>query len=493
MQRPTETDYQRVGARLAERLGAEAVLRDPLSRTLYEYDGGVDQARPDLVVFPGTREQVQEVVRLAAAERMPLIPRGAGTGLSGGALARQGGIVLCLNRMNHILELDWENGRAVVEPGVINLDLTEAVRPHGFAFAPDPSSQSACTIGGNVAENSGGPHTLAYGVTVNHVTGLEAVLADGRFVQTGGWALDSPGYDLTGVLVGSEGTLAIVTAITVKLTRLPEAVRTLLAIYARIEDAAESITSITAAGITPAALEMLDGFTLRAVEDYVHAGYPLDSAAVLLIEVEGLGEEVEDQQARVREICLACGAREARVARDAGERARLWKGRKSAFGAVGRISPNYYVMDGVIPRTRIARILREIERIGARYGLRIGNIFHAGDGNLHPLVFYDARQPEQLRRALAASRDIIRLCMDCGGSISGEHGIGMEKDELMPWMFSAADLDFMRQLQGAFHSGQQLNPGKLLPSFRACREIRSRAAWQPLSDESGNSGEVRPA
>lgn len=451
-------------------LGPGGVVADSLGRMLYEYDGGVDRGQPDLVVFPRHRDEVVAILGLAAAHGLAIIPRGAGTGLSGGAVARDGGIILSLNRMRQILSVEIENQRARVQPGVVNLELSERISGSGFYFVPDPSSQKACTIGGNVAENSGGPHTLAYGVTVNHVTGLEVVLPDGQVIETGGMALDPPGFDLTGLFVGSEGTLGVVTAVTVKLTRRPEAVRTLLAIYDDVDRAAESVSAITAAGITPAALEMLDGFTLRAVEAAVGAGYPLDSAAVLLIEIEGLEEEAAEHAAATEAVCQRAGAREVRQARDAGERARLWAGRKQAFGAMGRICPNFYVMDGVIPRTRIGPVLRGIEAIGQRFGLRVGNIFHAGDGNLHPLVFFDGRRAGQLERAREASRDIIHLCVEQGGSITGEHGVGMEKDDLMPLIFTEADLDFMRWLRQAFNPESRLNPGKLLPAYKSCRE-----------------------
>src|SRR5574337_883176 len=341
---------------------------------LYEYDGSVEQARPDCVVFPRSTRDVVQVVQLAGRYQVPLVGRGAGTGLSGGALARQGGIVVVFSRMNRILEIDFENQRAVVQPGVVNLDLTRAVEHAGLYFAPDPSSQKACTIGGNVAENAGGPHTLAYGVTANHVTGLELVLPGGEVVRVGGKTAESPGYDLTGLLVGSEGTLAIITEVTVKLSRLPEAVKTLLAVYDVLDDATETVADITARGITPAACEMLDGWTLRAVEDFVHAGFPRDSAAVLLIDVEGLQEAVEVQAEEVSEVCRLHRAREVRVARDARERDLLWKGRKNAFGAVGRLSTTYYVQDGVIPRTKLPQTLREIDRIGKQNGFEIGNI-----------------------------------------------------------------------------------------------------------------------
>lgn len=462
-------------AELAAIVGTENVLADELSRTLYEYDGGVDRARPDVIVFPHSRDEVVAIVRVARRAGVPLLARGAGTGLSGGAVAREGGIIVALNRMRRILEVDVENARAVVEPGVVNLEFSQSIAATGFYFAPDPSSQRACTLGGNVAENSGGPHTLLHGSTVNHITGLELVLADASVITLGGKALDAPGVDLAGLMVGSEGTLALVTAITLKLTRLPEAVGTLLAIYDRVADAATTVTALTASGITPAACEMMDGFCLRAIEASVHAGYPLDSAAVLLIEVEGLREEVAEDSARIAELCRAAGARSVRVAANAGERELLWRGRKNAFGAMGRISPNNYVMDGVIPRTRIAEVLEQIDAIGQRHGFRTGNMFHAGDGNLHPLVFFDERAGE-LPRALACSREILQACVAVGGSITGEHGVGMEKQDLMPWIFSPEDLAFMTRIRDAFNPEGLLNPNKLLPSAHACAEIRTDAA-----------------
>jgi glycolate oxidase len=388
-------------------------------------------------------------------------------------VARAGGIVLGLARMNRILEVDVANQRATVQPGVVNLELSSAVAQHGMYFAPDPSSQKACTIGGNVAENSGGPHTLAYGVTVNHVTGVEVVLPDGRVVWFGGKCGDTAGYDLCGFFVGSEGTLGIATKIIVKLTRLPEKVATLLAIYNTIEQAANTVVAITGEGITPAALEMLDGWTLRAVEAATHAGYPLDSAAVLLIELEGLTEAVAEQVSAVRAICTAQGAREVRTAKDDAERHLLWKGRKNAFGAIGRISPSYYVQDGVIPRTRIPDTLAHIEEVGRRHGLTIGNIFHAGDGNLHPLILFDERDAEQTRRTLEAGREILAYCIGVGGSITGEHGVGLEKSNLMPQLFTADDLEVMRRLRDAFNPKSTLNPQKVLPAPRTCMETRT--------------------
>ncbi len=459
---------------LEQALGKDAVLWKTEDLMLYEYDGSVEQARPEYVVFPRSTRDVVQIMLLANRFQVPLVGRGAGTGLSGGALARHGGILLVFSRMNRILELDFENQRAVVQPGVVNLDLTRAVEHAGLYFAPDPSSQKACTIGGNVAENAGGPHTLAYGVTANHVTGLELVLPEGDVVRIGGKATDCPGYDLTGLLVGSEGTLAIVTEVTVKLTRLPEAVKTLLAVYDAVDDATETVAEMTARGITPAACEMLDGWMLRAVEDFVHAGFPTDSAAVLLIEVEGLREGVEAQADEISEVCRLHHAREVRVARDARERDLLWKGRKNAFGAIGRLSPTYYVQDGVIPRTKLPATLRRIDEIGKTYGFRIGNIFHAGDGNLHPIILFDARDKEQFDRAVAASNEIMKFCVEMGGALTGEHGVGMEKNELMPLMFSEADLNLMRRVRDCFNPAGLLNPGKIFPFGKGCGEIRAR-------------------
>ena len=439
---------------------------------LYEYDALSSQRVPDAVVFPTTTEHVVQTVRLARSRNVPVVARGAGTGLSGGAVATTGGVVVSFARMKRIVEIDIENQRARVQPGVVNFDLTLAVADRGYYFAPDPSSQKACTIGGNVAENSGGPHTLAYGVTTNHVLGLEVVLSNGDVIATGAKHMDRPGYDLTGLLVGSEGTLGIVTEITVRLMRKPEAVKTLLAVYDRVLDATRTVAAITARGITPAALEMMDGFTLRAVEAATHAGYPLDSAGVLLIEIEGLLEAVEEQTEHIEEVCRECHAREVRRAKDDAERDLLWRGRKNAFGALGRISPNFYVQDGVIPRTRLPETLDFIEDVGRRYDLQIGNIFHAGDGNLHPLLMFDARDQEQSRRVVKAAREIIAKCVEMGGSITGEHGVGLEKNELMPLIFSEHDLDMMARVKNVFNPQGTFNPGKVFPSGKMCGELR---------------------
>jgi glycolate oxidase len=469
-------------AELQKLLGPENVLHSSEDLLLYEYDASVEAARPDCVVFPQDADQVASLVSLAIRFDTPLVGRGAGTGLSGGALARKGGILTVFSRMNRILQVDAENQRAVVQPGVVNSDLSAAVAHLGLHFAPDPSSQKACTIGGNVSENSGGPHTLAYGVTTNHVVAMQLVLPTGEMVRIGSAAADAPGYDLTGLFVGSEGTLGLVTEITVKLTRLPEETKTLLAIFDRVEDCTETVADITARGITPAACEMLDGWSLRAIEAYIHAGYPTDSAAVLLIDVDGLREAAAAQSEQVGEVCRAHHARDVRAARDSRERDLLWKGRKNAFAAVGRLSPSYYVQDGVIPRTKLPATLRRIEEIGKKYGFEIGNIFHAGDGNLHPIVPFDARDKEQFRRAVAASDEIIEYCVAAGGTITGEHGVGMEKDRLMPLMFTDAELELMKRVRNAFNPTGLLNPEKIFPSAKGCGEIRPRPRAQTQSE-----------
>ncbi len=399
--------------------GRDAVLDRPEDLMLYEYDAGIRKSTPGAVVFPQNTEQVSQIMRLATAENVAVVARGAGTGLSGGSIPQEGGIVIAFSRMNRILEVDVENQRATVQPGVVNLQLSEHVSHLGLYFAPDPSSQKACTIGGNVAENSGGPHTLMHGVTVNHVTGVEVVLPSGDIVHFGGKAAESYGYDMTGFIVGSEGTVGITTAITVKLLRKPEKIATLLGVFESVDDAALTVSAITAAGITPAALEMLDGWTLRTVEAFCHAGYPLDAGAVLLIELEGLREAVEEQAVAVREVCLGQKAREVRRAKDDDERALLWKGRKMAFAALGRVTPSYYTQDGVVPRSQIPAVMRHIGNVATKYDLIIGNIFHAGDGNLHPLILFDMRDPAQLARVQSASREILQFCIDVGGSITG--------------------------------------------------------------------------
>jgi glycolate oxidase len=464
----------RVLAEMESAVGKTAVLSQAGDLKLYEYDGGVDKALPDVVVFPRTTEDVVALVKLARTHNLAIVGRGAGTGLSGGAIARAGGMIVSFARMNRILEIDIENERAVVQPGVVNLDVTRAVEAFGYFYAPDPSSQRACTIGGNVAENAGGPHTLAYGVTTNHVVSLEAVLPDGTVIEVGGKEPDVPGYDLVGLLTGSEGTMALVTKIGVRLMRMPEAVKTMLAIYNSTEEAGNTVGALTARGITPTALEMLDGPMLRMVEAATHAGYPLDAAAVLLIELEGLREAIEEQAAEIAEVCRACGAREVRVAQSNAERELLWKGRKNAFGAIGRVSPTYYVQDGVVPRTQIARTLKAIDEIGKKYGLAISNVFHAGDGNMHPILPFDPRKPGDLERAQKAGEEILEFCISVGGSITGEHGVGMEKMELMVHLFPEETLELMARFKSLFDPECALNPGKVLPTGKGCLEIRQK-------------------
>lgn len=453
-------------------LGLDAVLSRREDLLLYEYDGSVEVGRPEVVVFPRTTQEVAQVVRLARRHGAPIVGRGAGTGLSGGALPRTGGVMIVFARMDRILEVDYENQRAVVQPGVVNFDLTRAVEHAGLYYAPDPSSQKSCTIGGNVAENSGGPHTLAYGVTTNHVTGLEVVLTDGEIVRVGGMTSDTLGYDLTGLLVGSEGTLVLVTEITVKLSRKAEAVKTLLAVFESVADATEAVVDITAQAIIPAACEMMDGWTLARIEDYLRAGFPRDCGAILLIEVEGLAEAAAEQALAVTEVCRLHRAREVRVARNARESEELWRGRKTAFGAMGRVAPSSYVLDGVIPRSRLPLAMRRIEELGHESGFHIGNIFHAGDGNLHPIILFDARDGTQFERAVRTAEEILRYCVELGGTLTGEHGVGMEKNELMPLLFSPADLELMRRVRDAFNPDDSLNPGKIFPAGKGCGEIR---------------------
>jgi len=464
-------------------LGVGGVLSDPDELLVYESDGlTLFRALADFVVFPTTTEQVAAVVRVANRERLPFVARGAGTGLSGGCLPAEGGIVISLMRMNRILEIDYENQIAVVQPGLVNLHLSWAVGPRGYYYAPDPSSQQACTIGGNIANNSGGPHTLKYGVTTNHVLGLEVVMPDGEIVWLGGRTRETPGYDLTGFFVGSEGTLGIATTIVVRILKKPQAVKTVLAVFDDIDKASEAVSAIIGRGLVPAAVEMIDHLTIQAVEDAFGCGYPRDAAAALLCEVDGLAVGIDTQAARIEEACRAAGAREVRTARDDAERQLLWKGRKSAFGAYGRVSPAYMVMDGVIPRTKLPYVLGRVNEIVRAHGLRVGNVFHAGDGNLHPNILYDPRRPGEEARVVAAGAEIMKVCAEVGGSISGEHGIGLEKADFMPFIFSAADLDLMQRLKRAFNPTGLCNPGKLFPTKKSCGEA-GPVAYRPHAIE----------
>src|ERR671937_822821 len=457
--------------RLRSMLGPQAVLASPSDLLVYECDGyTIEKNRPDVVVFPTTRDQVVSIVKACNEANVPFLPRGAGTSLAGGCLPVGGGVMIALSRMKRILEVNYRDRYAVVESGVVNLWLTNHLKPHGYHFAPDPSSQGACTIGGNVATNSGGPHTLKYGVTVNHVLGLEFVLPDGRVVQTGGPVEDSPGYDLTGVIVGSEGTFGIATKIWVRITRNPEAYRTLLGVFETVDDATNTISDIIGAGIVPAALEMMDHLILEAVEAAFHFGFPLDAGAVLIMEVDGLEAGLDADAERMSVIARKNRAREVRRAANDAERLLLWKCRKQAFGAVGRLAPSYCTQDGVVPRTKLPHVLREIQRIGEKYQIRIANVFHAGDGNIHPILLFDERDAEQVKRVLAASHDILDECIRCGGSVTGEHGIGVEKLDFMPKLFSPEDLGMMMRLRSAFNPEGRCSPRKMLPTAGACIE-----------------------
>ena len=467
-------------ARIEAALGREGVIVEPEQLRTYECDGLTGRrVVPALVALPRSTAHVQAVVRACHDHGVPFVARGAGTGLSGGAVPHADGIVISLARMNRIVEVDLESGRVIVEPGVTNLAVTEAVAPHGFYYAPDPSSQQVCTIGGNVAENSGGAHCLKHGFTVTHVTGLEVVLPDGDVVHLGGKGLDNDGLDLMGVLIGSEGTLGIATRITLRILRRPESVRTLLAGFDSPSEAGTAVSGVIAAGILAGAMEIMDRLTLEAAEAAVHPGYP-DCGSVLIVELDGNAVQVEDDLDRVERICRECGAVEIRVAADDAERALAWKGRKAAFAAMGRISHDYYVQDGVVPRTKLPEVLVRIADLEREYGLRVGNVFHAGDGNLHPLVLYDRRNEGEPARAKELAEAILEVCMDVGGSLTGEHGIGTDKACNMPLMFSEADLEVMQRLRLAFDPAGVCNPGKIFPTPRLCGEVPGPYRAHPL-------------
>jgi len=456
--------------RLRRDLGDGAVITDPATRRTYECDGlTAYRSMPGLVVLPEDAEGVQATVRACRDARVPFVARGSGTGLSAGALPEADGVLIVTARMRRILDVDLPNRRAVVEPGVINLEVSRAVGPAGWYYAPDPSSQQICSIGGNVAENSGGAHCVKYGFTVHHVTGLEVCTADGELVRLGaGRAAQAPGYDLTGVFIGSEGTLGIATKIWVRLSRSPQAVCTILAAFASIEQAGAAVSAIVAAGLRPAAAEIMDALAIGAAEAAVSCGYPPGAGAVLIVELDGPEVEVEAEAAAVTALCGE--AFEIRTATDPQRRAAIWRGRKSAFAAVGRISRDYIVQDGVIPRTALAEVLREIERLASAAGIRVANVFHAGDGNLHPLVLYDGTEPGALGRAERVSGAILDLCVSRGGSITGEHGVGVDKAAKLPLMFGPDDLATMRLLRDAFDPDGRANPGKVFPTPRRCAE-----------------------
>lgn len=460
-----------VARRLKEALGDKAVLTSRDELLVYESDAmTINKQLPSAVIIPRSAEEVSAAVKILAAAGIPFTPRGAGTGLSGGAVSLSGSVIFELARLNRILKIDYENHVAVVETGVINVHLSQATAPQGYHYAPDPSSQMACTIGGNVAENSGGPHCLKYGMTVNHVLAAEVVLPSGEMVTLGGGGVDVPGYDLLGLFVGSEGTFGIATKATLKLTRLPQSVKTLLAEFMTVTDASRSVSEIIAKGILPAALEMIDRATIEAIENSIFAGgFPVDVAALLIIEVDGLSVGLEDTAERAVEICLRNNARAVRVAQDDTERARLWAARKRAFGAMGRIKADLMVQDAVIPRSRLPEVLDEIYRIAARYNLMVANVFHAGDGNLHPNISFDGRDPDQVRRVEGASKEIMQLCVSVGGTITGEHGVGIDKIESMRLIFTDEDLDKMLAVRDVFNPSGLCNPGKVIPTTKTCR------------------------
>jgi glycolate oxidase len=465
-------------AAVASALPAGSLVTEPEQLRTYECDALTGhRAVPDLVVIPGSAAEVQQVVRLCHAHRVPFVARGAGTGLSGGALPVADGVVVSLTRLNRVLEIDLERGRVVVEPGVTNLEITRAVAAEGFYYAPDPSSQQVCTIGGNVAENSGGAHCLKHGFTVNHVLAADVVLADGELVTL---ARDDEGPDLLGVFVGSEGTLGIVVRITVRVLRSPEAVRTLLAGFATTDAAGDAVSHTIAAGILPSAIEMMDALTIEAVEAAVAPGYPIGAGAVLIIELDGPAAQVAEDSVAVEQICNECGAFGLRAADTPEDRARVWRGRKSSFAAMGRISSSYYVQDGVVPRTRLPEVLRRTAELATEYGLRVASVFHAGDGNLHPLVLYDEAVEGEPERAEQLATAILDVCIEAGGSLTGEHGVGVDKACSMPKLFSERDLEAMRRLRAGFDPDGLANPGKIFPTPRLCGEVPGPHRTHPL-------------
>jgi glycolate oxidase len=468
-------------ARFAASVGEGYCYSKPEQLRTYESDGLASfRVTPGVVVLPATTEEVVQCVKLARDEGLPIVARGSGTGLSGGALPVPGCVLIGLSRMRKILEVDYDNAFMRVQPGVINLDVSKHIGPQGWYYAPDPSSQSVCSIGGNVAENSGGAHCLKYGFTVNHTLGVRMVLYDGSVVDLGGPVLDAPGYDLTGVVVGSEGLLGIVTEVVLRILRKPEATRTFFATFPSTTEAGNAVSAIIASGIVPAAIEMMDTLAIVAAKAATGVDWP-EVGAALLMDVDGVPEECEHTSAVAVELARKAGALEIRLPRDADERELMWKGRKSAFAAVGRIARNYLVQDGVIPRSEIARVLQEISQLGERYGLRVANVFHAGDGNLHPLVLFDGRDPAEERKAEEMSGEILRICLRHGGSITGEHGVGADKAPYMPEMFSAQDLDTMQLVRCAFDPLGRFNPGKMFPSPRLCGD--KPGLYQPHPSE----------
>ena len=477
------SDNSQLIRNFTELLGSDRVLTDPADRIVYECDGLVLNKRmPDVVVLPETTEEVAAIVKICNRHEVPYLARGAGTGLSGGAVAHNGGVILQMSLMNRILEINYDDELAVVQPGVVNIQLSDQTTEAGYHFAPDPSSQKACTIGGNVAENAGGPHTLKYGVTTDHVLGLTAVLPNGSVETFGGRCEDIPGYDLIGLMVGSEGTLGIATEITVKLTRNPQMVQTFLAVYDSIEAASQTITRIISAGIVPAALELIDSLVIEAVESHMKLGFPTDAEAILLIEIDGAPLQLSSETKRIQVICQENGAREFRHAQNEQERQDLWRGRKESIGALGKVTQAFYTNDGVVPRSKLPEIIRRDMEIGKKHGLRVAHVCHAGDGNIHPIILYNPDDDQEIKAALAVSEEILKTCVDLGGSLTGEHGIGTEKRETFSLMFSNDDQQQMMKVRIVFNPQNLLNPGKIFPTGARCGEAKikktiSRGGW----------------
>ena len=473
-----KADKRQLTRRLAEIVGKDAVLDDERELVVYECDAYTLQRNPPTaVVLPQSTQEVAAVVRLCAEMEVPIIPRGAGTSLSGAVLAVDGGVMIALTRMNRVLNIDPRNRRALVEAGCVNAWITRNASAHGLFYAPDPSSQTACTIGGNIATNSGGPHTLKNGVTSNHVLGYEMVLPDGTIEWLGvepDGGEEVAGFDLRGAAIGSEGMFGVVTRVLVRLMKTPPTFKTFLCVFESVDEASQAVSGIIAAGIVPAALEMMDQLITQALEEAYHFGFPLDAGAVLIVELDGLPKGVEQQAKRVEEVCRQNNASEVRLAKDDAERTALWKCRKRAFGAIGRLSPNYVTQDGVVPRSKLPEIMRFISSVSDKYELRIPNVFHAGDGNIHPLILYDERDPEQVKRALQAGHDILGKCIELGGSVTGEHGIGAEKIDFVGKQFSGDDLDAMQQLRRVFDPERRSNPHKMFPGAKRCAEFAQK-------------------
>lgn len=465
-------EQQQLLSDLTDLLGKNSVLTDATALSVYECDAAPSfKAIPDVVVFADSTQQVSDIVKIANRHNTPFIARGGGTGLSGGMLSVQGGIIIALNRMDRILEVDIENEYAIVEPGVVNLLLSQAVQKYGYHYAPDPSSQKACTIGGNIAENSGGPHTLKYGVTSDHILGMEVVMPDGEIITLGGDVEDVPGYDLRGLMIGSEGTFGIVTKATVKLTRNPQAYQTALAVFDNMDDASNAVSTIIGNGIIPAALEMMDTLVIKALEEAFQFGFPLDAEAILIVELDGIKAGMQNQTDRIIDIFEQHHAREVNYAKDDEERQELWKARKSAFGSFGRLAPNYITQDGVVPRTTLPKVLRRISEISEKYQIAIANVFHAGDGNIHPIVLFDERDADQCERVEHVNKEILTVCAEVGGTITGEHGIGVEKMDYMPLIFSRADIQIMKDVKDIFNPTGLCNPGKIFPTAASYEKL----------------------